>query len=173
MHLAITAIFAVTEDMVLSRRVFRRVQKSLGRPWLAIFRPGGGRGAAWILMQMLVLLVIGFRIGHGSASSVWLLAMCGYICFFTGSSDRSFSVRMFENSIRTAYLRAVLLLFFPHRCNLGRCVPILPVAQHCLRRQRSRPITSSIPSGLSGKLGGSWKICGWHWGPFVIGVLPD
>src|SRR5688572_30764768 len=28
-HLAVTAIFAVTEDMVLSRRVFRRVQKSL------------------------------------------------------------------------------------------------------------------------------------------------
>src|SRR4030095_3273232 len=38
-HLSVTAIFAITEDMVLSRRVFRRVRKSLAKPWLEIFRP--------------------------------------------------------------------------------------------------------------------------------------
>src|SRR4030095_2067471 len=66
LHLSASAIFAITEDMVLSRRVFRRVKKSLTKPWLEIFRPGGGRGAAWILTQMVVLLVTGYFVStHG------------------------------------------------------------------------------------------------------------
>jgi hypothetical protein len=111
-HLSITAIFAITEDMGLSRRVFRRVQKSLGKPWLAIFRPGGGRGAGWILTQMGVLLAVGLYLSTDRQQFRWLLAICGYICFFTGVPTVIFR-RMFNSRIRTAYVRAGILLFFP------------------------------------------------------------
>jgi hypothetical protein len=110
-HLSITAIFAITEDMVLSRRVFRRVQKSLGKPWLAIFRAGGGRGAAWILTQMGVLLATGLYISTDRLQFRWLLAICGYICFFSGVPT-VICRRMF-NGMRTSYVRAGILLFFP------------------------------------------------------------
>jgi hypothetical protein len=111
LHIALTAIFAVTEDMVLSKRVFRRVRKSLGRPWLAIFRPGGGRGAAWILLQMVILVSLGWPIATGPDFRL-LLATCSYILFFTGV-PAAILRRMFGDNIRTAYVRASLLLFFP------------------------------------------------------------
>ncbi len=98
LHLAITAIFAVTEDMVLSRRVFKRVQKSLRWPWLAIFRPGGGRGAAWILTQMAVLL--DHRIvsgGPGSASSSGC-SRCAATSVSSAASPRS-SHGMFQGTV--------------------------------------------------------------------------
>jgi hypothetical protein len=110
-HIALTAIFAVTEDLVLSRRVFRRVQKSLKKPWLEIFRPGGGRGAAWILVQMFVVLTIAFLSSPG-LDFRWALATCGYICFFTGIPTIILR-RMFQSKIRTAHVRAAILLFFP------------------------------------------------------------
>lgn len=110
-HLAVTAIFAVTEDMVLSRRVFRRVQKSLSRPWFAIFRPGGGRGAVWILAQMIIAASIAFVVGD-SQQFRWLLATFSYICFFTGIPALTMRYK-FGDNIRTAYVRAAILLFFP------------------------------------------------------------
>src|SRR5262249_54722992 len=83
-HLSVTSIFAITEAMVLSRRVFRRVPESLAKPWVAIFRPGGGRGAAWILTQMGVLLATGLSISTDRQQFRCLLAICGYVCFFSG-----------------------------------------------------------------------------------------
>ena len=109
-HLAVTAIFAVTEDMVLSRRVFHRVQKSLSRPF-AIFRPGGGRGVLWILVQMIIALSIAFGLGTAQEFR-WLIATCSYICFFTGIPALIMRY-MFGDKIRTAYVRAAILLFFP------------------------------------------------------------
>jgi hypothetical protein len=111
-HLAITSIFAVTEDMEVSRRVFRRVRKSLRWPWFAIFRPGGGRGAAWILTQMLITLTIAFLVGGSDQEFRWLLATCCYIVFFTGVPTAILR-QMFNGSIRTAYVRGAILLFFP------------------------------------------------------------
>jgi hypothetical protein len=103
--------FAVTEDMSLSRRVFKRVRKSLKWPWLAIFRPGGGRGAAWILTQMAVLLVIGWNVAT-PAQFHWLLAICSYIVFFSGIPT-AVARHVFKGRCKTSYLRAGVLLFFP------------------------------------------------------------
>ena len=111
-HLALTATFAVTEDMTLSRRVFKRVRKSLKWPWLAIFRPGGGRGAAWILTQMAVLLAIGLYAVGPAVHFRWLLAICSYICFFSGVPT-VVARRVFKEKCKTSYLRAGILLFFP------------------------------------------------------------
>jgi hypothetical protein len=110
LHLALTAVFAVTEDLVLSRRVFQRIRKSLRRPW-AIFRPGGGRGVLWILAQMSLLLIAGLVVFSASTFSA-LVAICAYICFFTGVPTVLMR-HIFKERAKTAYLRAGILLFFP------------------------------------------------------------
>jgi hypothetical protein len=110
-QLALTSIFAVTEDMVLSRRVFRRVRRGLKWPWMAIFRPGGGRGALWILTQMLVLLAAAWMLDPGKPF-YWVLAICSYICFFSGTPTVILR-HFFKSRLRTAYFRAGILLFFP------------------------------------------------------------
>jgi len=110
LHLTLTAVFAVTEDMTLSRRVFRRVQKSLKRPWIAVFRPGGGRGAAWMLMQMLVFLAVGLALSQAFLLRR-LAAICCYILFFTGIP--TVILRHLFPTLNSKYLRAAILLFFP------------------------------------------------------------
>jgi len=166
LHLALTATFAVTEDMALSRRVFRRVQKSLSKPWLAIFRPGGGRGAAWILSQMVILLTIGASLNTGSQFR-WLLAICGYICFFTGVPTVIFR-HMFGNGIRTAYVRAGILLF----------LPIVAISadlfQYFLVPSRIFDGTFSAYHVLNPfRALANWQEVenqGWHWGPLIMGL---
>jgi hypothetical protein len=111
LQLAITAIFAVTEDMAVSRRVLRRIQWSLKRPWFAIFRPGGGRGAAWILVQMIIFLGVGAALSTESEFT-GLLAICGYICFFTGLPTVVLR-RVLQSRTRATHLRVGILLFFP------------------------------------------------------------
>jgi hypothetical protein len=110
LQLAVTATFAVTEDMTVSRRVFRRIRRSLKRPW-AIFRPGGGRGAAWILAQMLVMLLIGAFLFPDDELK-WLLVICSYVWFFTGVPTVLLK-RVLQSRATAAYLRVGILLFFP------------------------------------------------------------
>lgn len=165
-HLAVTATFAVTEDMTLSRRVFKRVQKSLSRPWFAIFRPGGGRGALWILTQMIVLLVVGWSIGTESDFH-WLLAICGYICFFSGVPTVLVR-RIIKTPVRTAILRATILIFFPTIAVSADLLQYFFVptkvfdgtfsAYHILNPFRAL---------------GNWtqvEALGWQWGPMVMGI---
>lgn len=110
-QLALVSIFSTTEDMVLSRRVIRNIKPSLSRPWYAVFRPGGGRATAWVLIQMLLLLGIGFAIAPGEDFQ-WLLAICSYICFFTGVP--AFVGRMILKSrMKTQHLRAITFMFIP------------------------------------------------------------
>jgi hypothetical protein len=79
-------MFAITEELVVSRRVWLRLSAPPQWRWLAsIVRPGGGRGAAYVLVQMVVLLWVAWLLGAGSTDWVqlrWLLAICAYICFF-------------------------------------------------------------------------------------------
>jgi hypothetical protein len=84
LHLAVVAMFTVTEDLVVSRRVLLRMKAS--SPWLlpAMFRPGGGRGALYVLAQMALLVAAAWLLRPASPSLGWFLAMCGYICFFSG-----------------------------------------------------------------------------------------
>jgi hypothetical protein len=85
LHLAVVATFAVTESLVVSRRVLLHMAPSSPWRWLlAMFRPGGGRGALYVLVQMAVLLLVAWRLDPSGSNLRWFLAMCGYICFFTG-----------------------------------------------------------------------------------------
>ena len=84
-HLAIVATFTVTEDLTVSRRMLLRVTSSSPWRWpIAMFRPGGGRGAAYVLVQMAILLAAAWWFQPAWIQVRWLLAICAYICFFTG-----------------------------------------------------------------------------------------
>lgn len=83
-HIAVVAMFTVTEDFVLPRRASRRPAASGWRVLLAVFRAGGGYAALYVVAQMVLLLAAAALLGAEWPQLRWLLALCGYICFFTG-----------------------------------------------------------------------------------------
>jgi hypothetical protein len=85
LHLALVATFAVTERLTVPRRVLLEMRRAPARNWLlAPFRPGGGRGAVYVLAQMALLVAVAALFSPPAAVLRWTLAMCGCICFFTG-----------------------------------------------------------------------------------------
>ncbi len=112
-QLTLVSIFATTEDMTLSRRVLRNIKPSLKRPWLAVFRPGGGRATTWVMIQILLLLGLGaFLTKTSSPDFRWLLALCGYICFFSGV-PALVGRMIWKARVSTSYLRVGTLVFIP------------------------------------------------------------
>jgi len=107
LHLSIVAAFTVTEDFPVSRRVLRQIQTaSRWSPLWTILWPGGGRGAAYVLFQM-VLLIVAVRLL--SAREVgWVVAACGYICLFTGAP--AVLLRLVRPRISTFYIRVAILV---------------------------------------------------------------
>ena len=85
LHLALVATFTVTEAMSVPRRVLQQMRTPSRWNWLlALLRPGGGRGAAYVLAQMVLLLFAAALLDSSSWEMQWRLAICAYICFFTG-----------------------------------------------------------------------------------------
>jgi hypothetical protein len=85
LHLAVVAMFTLTEDLIVPRRVLLRMNAA--SPWrrmLSMFLPGGGRGAIYVLGQMALFLAAGWLLRPAWVSFRWFLAVCGYVCFFTG-----------------------------------------------------------------------------------------
>ena len=112
-HLAIVAMFTVTEDLAVPRRVLRRMGPvTWWRGVLAMLQPGGGRGALYVLLQMLLLLFTASLFDASWVTFRWLLAICGYICFFTGVPALAFRLLKpaDDSSLR---LRVVVLLLVP------------------------------------------------------------
>jgi hypothetical protein len=84
-HLAMVATFTVTEAMSVPRRVLQQMRTPSRWNWLlALLRPGGGRGAAYVLAQMVLLLFAAALLDSSSEAMSWRLAICAYICFFSG-----------------------------------------------------------------------------------------
>jgi len=106
-HLAVVAAFTVTEDFPVSRRVLRRIQTpSRWSPLWTIFWPGGGRGAAYVLFQMVLLIT---AVRHLSMREVgWVVAACGYICFFTGVP--AVVLRVVRPRVSAFYIRIAILV---------------------------------------------------------------
>ena len=83
-HLGLVALFTVTEDLVGPRRTRLR-ESAKGTSFLmAPFRAGGGHGAIYILVQMVMLLAFAQLFNPPPEQNRWLFAVCGYVCFFTG-----------------------------------------------------------------------------------------
>ena len=112
-HLALVAMFTVTEDLVVPRRVLRRMKSARGLGWLmTMFWPGGGRGAGYVLRQMAVLLAIAWLFHPASGTLRWFWAICGYICFFTGIPTLAY--RMARPAADASLkLRVLILLLVP------------------------------------------------------------
>ena len=69
----------------MPRRVLAQLNRMKGwRGLFAVFMPGGGRGAAYVLAQMGGLFLAASALGADGSQLRWLAALCGYICFFTG-----------------------------------------------------------------------------------------
>jgi len=85
-HLAVVATFTVTEDLVLPSRV-RLARRDLPtfRQVLAPLQPGGGNGALYVLLQMALLLGVGWLLKADASTVFWFVIACGYICLFTGA----------------------------------------------------------------------------------------
>jgi hypothetical protein len=58
--------------------------RSSFRQLVAILSPGGGRAALYVLAQMAILLLAVWVLQPAPRAMSWFLALCGYICFFTG-----------------------------------------------------------------------------------------
>jgi len=113
LHLGLVALFAVTEDLVLPRRALLEMQRPGPRDWwLALFRPGGGRGAAWVLAQMGLLVAAGAVFQPDGSTLRWLAAICAYVCFFTGL-PAYFYRRIRPRGTATLKLRVAALLMLP------------------------------------------------------------
>ncbi|HEY0874317.1 MAG TPA: hypothetical protein VGD94_12660 [Vicinamibacterales bacterium] len=85
LHLTLVAIFTVSEDLVVPRRVLQQLGRTKGWSWLAaLFMPGGGRGATYVLAQMGLLFLTAWVLDASWQALRQLVTMCGYICFFTG-----------------------------------------------------------------------------------------
>ena len=113
LHLALVAMFTVTEDLVVSRRVLLGMRAS--SPWrrlLAMFYPGGSRGAIYVLAQMAILFAAAALFQPPWEKVRWLLAICGYICFFTGVPTAVFRF-LRPDSAASMKLRVVVLLLVP------------------------------------------------------------
>jgi hypothetical protein len=110
-HLAVVAIFTLTEDLVLPRRVLLKMQ---GRPaWrrlFAMFLPGGGRAALYVLAQMALLLGTAWLLQATWDMLFWILAVCGYICFFTGAPVAAFRLMRPSHAASFRLRIAVLVL---------------------------------------------------------------
>jgi hypothetical protein len=111
-HLAVVALFTVSEDLSMPRRAMLGMRASRAPRWvIAPFYPGGGRAVVYIIGQMLLLLAAGATVGATPYQMRWLLAVCGSICFFTGAPALGFRLVRPEGS--TLHLRVGLLLLVP------------------------------------------------------------
>lgn len=84
-HLALVATFAVTEGLAVPRvPLTRKWSRWPLRALVPILGPGGARAAAYVLLQMAVLLVVAWSLGAGWLELRWVFTIAGFICLFTG-----------------------------------------------------------------------------------------
>src|SRR5262249_27493777 len=103
------AIFTVTEELT-SRRRIRSLEKLQWEWTMVLFRPGGGRGAAYVLIQMILLLGVGKYLAPPDSAFNWLIASCGYICYFTCVPSLIVQ-RVSPKFFQPPYTRVAILLF--------------------------------------------------------------
>jgi hypothetical protein len=111
LHLAAVALFSVTEELDLSRRIRQQNRTATGwRRYLVIFSPGGAWGAIYVLAQMALFLAVGsIFLKTSSVEFSWLVAICAYICFFSGMPTWAGRM-MVKRRFKPFHLRAGILM---------------------------------------------------------------
>ncbi len=168
-HLALVAAFTVTEDLTMPRRMLRRLASSSPWGWLtAIVRPGGGRGAAYVLVQMAMLLAAASLFQQDGTYLRWLLAICGYICFFTGVPTLAFR-SLAPARARPFILRVVVLVLVAVSMVLPDVVFYLIVRPDMLDLSYSgRHLVNPVRTLANW---GRVEANQWVWMPFALGVM--
>jgi hypothetical protein len=112
LQLSLVAVFTVTEDLILPRRVLLEAKSRKGFEHLMkVFQPGGAAGAIYVLAQIGLLMLFGAVITSDMHELKWMMAICGYICFYTGVPV--VLARAALPRFRAAQVRALVLLFMP------------------------------------------------------------
>ena len=123
LHLAAIALFAITEEHDVSRRVTHQIRTVSGWRRLWIFRPGGAGGTVYVLVLMLLFLFARGSIYFFSNTISYLasgiplrdnyfsffVVICGYVCFFSGVPTL-FVRRWASPLIKTVHLRIGIIL---------------------------------------------------------------
>lgn len=113
LHLAMVALFAVSEDLAVPRRVARQLDRLRGwRSAAIVFMPGGGRGAAYVMMQMGILLLTAWALDADGMAVRFFLAACGFICFFSGVAALGWRIVEPEGHAALKVRVSVLVLVF-------------------------------------------------------------
>jgi hypothetical protein len=164
LHLALVAMFTVTEDLVVPRRVMLQVQR---RSLFAMFLPGGGRGAAYVLAQMAILVLAAAAFRPPWDVMRWVLAICGYICYFTAVPTLALRV------VKPAAPASLIL-----RVGILLLVPISLLLPDILHYVLWRPDALSLQYGARHLINplrtlANWGIVetrGWVWVPTLLGL---
>lgn len=167
LHLALVAMFTVTEDLDAPRRVLLRMRSSSRRWLFAMFMPGGGSGAVYVLVQMALVLLTAWLLEPTPTQVRWLLAMFGYICFFTGVPAVIFQI-VRPARAGSLHLRIAVLLLLPASM-------LLPDLIHYVLWRPEVLNMSFAPRHLVNPFRtlGNWRLVeaqGWLQAPAVFGV---
>ena len=82
-HLAVVALFAVTERTTIPRRALLRMKSASLSGWLTnVFGPGGGRGPLTVFLQLLILVGALALFPFEPDDRRMMLTAYGYLCFF-------------------------------------------------------------------------------------------
>jgi hypothetical protein len=111
LQLAAVAFFTVSENLGSPRSIRSLAAKSQWEWTMVLFRPGGGRGAAYVLVQMILLFGAGKYLAATDSDFNWLIAICGYICFFTGV-PAVIAQRWSPQFFQPPYTRVAVVLLF-------------------------------------------------------------
>ena len=163
-QLAIVALFAVTEQVNPPPQESRRSRGSFEWAW-SLFRPGRGRGPAYVLAQMAILLGLVWLMDPPGEWLRWTAAICGYVCFFTGAPVL-IGKRIARVRKRAAYLRVAALLTLP-------LVMLLP---DVLNYIVNSPEIFDVEFSLRHVVNPFRTLINWqaverlHWTPYVFGL---
>jgi hypothetical protein len=109
-HLAVLAVFAVTERPAIPRRALLRMQSASFSGWLAnVFGPGGGRGPLTVFLQLLILAGALTLFPIDPDDRRMILAAYGYLCFFVAVPTLAFRLVFPKKATPTA-LRVTILV---------------------------------------------------------------
>ena len=169
LHLALVAMFTITEDLRVPRRVLLQMRETSRWDWLLTFvRPGGGRGALYVLAQMALLLGVASVLNVSTSTRQWLGAICAYTLLFSGVPAFAWRMARPEGDHAVRLRTAILLLL--------AAALILPDLLHYLIRQ---PVMIDLAFARRHLINpfrtlANWRIVdssGWEWVPVALGII--